>query len=189
MKDYVGRKIRGFRFEDGTDGVDWVDGMKAYKDGTDGGAWIKGMASYINKVGLVIKHAPEYVVAEFKDDNTWSYPISLIEPHLIKEECTCDKIGNNTCNYCEEIQDRAILQDAKSKMQTPEIPQLGEGVFMQVSDGGVNWYPRKVVGQLQNGDFVTASVTWKHARPIPQLPKYTHAELVEKLGEDFIYEK
>jgi hypothetical protein len=72
----------------------------------------------------------------------------------------------------------------------PEIPQLGEGVLMQVSDDGVVWALRKVVGQLQNGPFIDAEgVTWKNAIPIPQLPKYTHAELVEKLGEDFIYEK
>jgi hypothetical protein len=174
MKDYVGRKIRGFRFEYSTDGVDWVDGMKAY----------------IGRVGLIIKHAPEYVVAEFEDDETWAYPISLIEPHLIKEECTCDKIGDNTCNYCEEIQDRAILEDAKSKMQTPEIPQLGEGVLMQVSDDGVDWGEAYIIAKLPDGYYLSSwANTWKLARPIPQLPKYTHAELVEKLGEDFIYEK
>ena len=168
MKNYVGRKIRGFHF---------------YSKEV---VWHKEMTKYIGKVGLVTYQDSVCIRVKFKDDY-FNYPISLIELGGLIEECTCENTDDNTCNYCEELQDKAILQDAKSKMQSPEIPQLGEGVFMQVSDGGVNWYPRKVVGQLQNGDFVTASVTWKHARPIPQLPKYTHAELVEKLGEDFEY--
>ena len=140
MKNYVGRKIRGFSFKDGTDGVGWDRDMRAY----------------IGREGLIISAFNGFANVEFEDDETWYYPISLIEPHLIEEN-------------------------------TPEIPQLGEGVLMQVSDNGADWAPRKVVGQLQNGDFVTASVTWKLARPIKQLPKYTHAELVEKLGHDFEY--
>jgi hypothetical protein len=167
MKNYVGRKIRGFRFEDR--------------------AWNEDMASYIGKVGLIIKHSPKYVVAEFEDDNTWLYPISLIEPHLI-DECTCENTGDNTCNYCEELQDRAILEDAKSKMQTPEIPQLGEGVLMEVSDDGADWGEAYIIAKLPDGRFLaTNKLTWEHARTIPQLPQYTHAELVEKLGHDFEY--
>jgi hypothetical protein len=139
MKNYVGKKIRGFRFD-------------ANKPG-----WSKHMESYIGRVGEVLMQRDDYyVVVEFDDDDTWSYPISLIEPHMIEE--------------------------------SPEIPQLGEGVFMEVSDDGVDWTLRKVVGQLQNGYFVTDSFPWKKARHIQQLPKYTHAELVDKLGHDFEYE-
>ena len=141
MKNYVGRKIRGFRFEDGTDGIGW------YKD----------KEKCIGKIGVITRQGQYFVSVDFNLVFKRDYPISLIEPHLIEE--------------------------------SPEIPQLGDGVLMEVSDDGVYWTPRKVIAQLQNGDFVTASFPWKLARPIPQLPKYTHAELVEKLGEDFIYEK
>jgi hypothetical protein len=183
MKNYVGRKIRGFRFEDGTDGI----------------AWAEDKASYIGKVGLIIMEAHKYVVAEFEDDNTWSYPISLIEPHLIEEENNASLVKCGYCNnhyrcttcgaICGTEGHYVEKEPHLIEEEAPEIPQLGEGVLMEVSDDGEDWAPRKVVGQLQNGDFVTASVTWKKARAIPQLPKYTHAELVEKLGEDFIYEK
>ena len=140
MKNYVGKKIRGFRFEDGTDGV----GFHSF------------MNDCIGKLGEITHECECCVTVKFANFS-WHYPISLIEPHLIEEEAT-------------------------------EIPQLGEGVLMEVSDDGVVWALRKVVGQLQNGKFIDAEgLTWKLARPIQQLPKYTHAELVEKLGEEFEY--
>jgi hypothetical protein len=168
MKNYVGRKIRGFRFED----------IK------DVAAFASSMEKCIGKVGEIISETRETVMVRFRYDS-WSYPISLIEPHLI-EECTCENTGDITCNYCEEIQDKAILKDAKSKMQTPVIPQLGEGVLMRVSDDDVHWGDYNIIARLANGRFIDSEGNiWKLARPIPQLPKYTHAELVEKLGEDF----
>jgi hypothetical protein len=137
MKNYVGRKIRGFRFENRTDNILWFDEMQ----------------DVIAEIGKIVEHEDKWVYVEFKD-NSFCYPISLIEPHLIEED--------------------------------PEIPQLGEGVFMEVSDDGVYWVKANVIAKLSN-DYYLSSVrnTWKKARPIPQLPKYTHAELVEKLGHDF----
>ena len=172
MKNYVGRKIRGFR-----------------------GCYVESLTKdIIGKTGIIVSQEilldplGEIVTVDFYNKSL-SYPISLIEPHLI-EECTCENTGDNTCNYCEELQDKAILEDAKSKMQTPEIPQLGEGVLMEVSDDGEDWCEAYIIAKLANGRFLaTNKLTWEHARPIKQLPKYTHAELVEKLGEDFIYEK
>jgi hypothetical protein len=139
MKNYVGRKIRGFRFEDGIDGVGWDRDMRAY----------------IGREGLIISDFNGFANVEFEDDETWYYPISLIEPHLIEEN-------------------------------TPEIPQLGEGVLMQVSDNEKDWTEDYIIAKLTNGSFLSRSkLSWKLARPIQQLPKYTHAELVEKLGHDF----
>jgi hypothetical protein len=60
---------------------------------------------------------------------------------------------------------------------------------MEVSNFGGTWYERRISAKTSNGYYVGENKLWKLARPIPQLPKYTHAELVEKLGEDFIYEK
>ena len=137
MKNYVGRKIRGFRFKNVKDVVVWTLSMK----------------KHIGEVGEIIGETEELVRVQFTSD-TWYYPISLIEPHLIEEE-------------------------------SPEIPQLGEGVLMEVSDDGIEWYHSCVSAITCRGLFVGAFNTWKHARPIQQLPKYTHAELVEKLGHDF----
>jgi hypothetical protein len=148
MKNYTGRKIRGFSFND----------IK------DVAAFASSMEKCIGKVGEIISETRETVMVRFRYDS-WHYPISLIEPHLIEEE-------------------------------TPEIPQLGEGVLMQVSDDGIKWCERYVIAKSTKGFFAwhrdvdyINNILWKYARPIPQLPKYTHAELVEKLGEDFIYEK
>ena len=137
MKNYVGRKIRGFRFEDVKDVAAFASSMK----------------KHIGEVGEIVGQTRETVMVRFGYDS-WDYPLSLIEPHLIEEE-------------------------------TPEIPQLGEGVLMEVSDDGIEWYHSCVSAITCRGLFVGAFNTWKHARPIPQPPKYTHAELVEKIGHEF----
>jgi hypothetical protein len=138
MKNYIGKKIRGFRFEDGTDGVDWS----------------KAKEECIGKIGIITDQSQYSVSVDFNIVFKRVYPISLIEPHLIEE--------------------------------THEIPQLGEGVLMEVSDNTVNWYKRNIIARLISGYYIDSIFTiWHFARPIPQLPQYTHAELVEKLGHDF----
>jgi hypothetical protein len=149
MKNYIGRKCKGFRFEDETDDTPWVQSME----------------NHINEVGLIADQDNYSVRINFKN-NWWNYPISLIEPYLIPE--------------------------------SPEIPQLGEGIEMEVSDNGIEWVKRKVVGQLPNGSFLTPFIdtcvatgqyacvaTWKHARPIQEVKKYTKEELVKIVGHDF----
>jgi hypothetical protein len=137
MKNYVGRKCKGFRFENGTDRVEWIKGKK----------------KYIGDVGVIKKQSSGYVTIEFKDD-FWDYPISLIEPHLIPE--------------------------------TPEIPQLGEGVEMETSQNGISWLKNKVIAQMQDGWYIINDGTiWKYARPIQEVKKYTKEELVKIVGHDF----
>jgi hypothetical protein len=137
MKNYVGRKIRGFKFQDGTDGV----------------IWYESMIDNIDKIGEIIEQRKSVVRIRF-DNRHFCYPISLIEQHLIDE--------------------------------TPEIPQLGEGVLMMVSDNEKDWTQGYIIAKLADGRFIDRGrLSWKHARPIQQLPQYTHAELVEKLGHDF----
>jgi hypothetical protein len=139
MKNYIGRKCKGFRFEDRIDGVRWV----------------KKKESHIGEVGLITHQGDDDVIIQFKNDY-WFYPISLIEPHLIPE--------------------------------TPEIPQLGEGVEMEVSNTGIEWFKRNVIAQMSNGLYITGLDdfwTWKHARPIQEVKKYTKEELVKILGHDF----
>jgi len=68
MKNYIGRKCKGFRFEHETDRVEWIKEKK----------------KHIGEVGVIKKQSSRYVTIEFKDDH-WDYPISLIEEHLIPE--------------------------------------------------------------------------------------------------------
>jgi hypothetical protein len=149
MKNYVGRKCKGFGFEGGTDNTPWTEYME----------------NFIGKVGLIYDQDDYSVRIKFENDY-WYYPISLIEEHLIPE--------------------------------TPEIPQLGEGVEMEVSDNGIDWCKRKVVAQMHTGSFMTLvaqmhtgsfmtyfGVFHQYARPIQEVKKYTKEELVKILGHDF----
>jgi hypothetical protein len=135
MKNYVGRKCKGFRFENGIDGVPWVQPME----------------NFIGKLGLIDEQEDDSVRIEF-ENRWWYYPISLIEKHLIPE--------------------------------TPEIPQLGEGIEMEVSDNGIDWCKRKVIAQRHDGLYITGLI-WKYARPIPEVKKYTKEELIKIVGHDF----
>jgi hypothetical protein len=132
MKNYVGRKIRGFRFEDGTDGVGWHGGIK----------------SYIGKIGKIVQQESNFVCVEFNDDE-WIYPISLIEPHLIEE--------------------------------SPEISGLEA---LLIVHGGWHGKEEKM---LYDKCFKIIQQERKRLQSIyiKTIPKYTHAELVEKLGHDF----
>jgi hypothetical protein len=137
MKNYVGRKCKGFRFEDKTDDTPWGELME----------------KFIGKVGLIVYQYDNYVIISFEND--WlNYPISLIEPHLIPE--------------------------------TPKIPQLGEGVEMEVSHTGIKWQIKKVIAQTKNGLYLSEHfASYKYARPIQEVKKYTKEELVKILGHDF----
>jgi len=137
MKNYVGRKCKGFMFESGTDDTPWTQSME----------------KHIGKVGLIVDQEDDSVRIEFEND-WWYYPISLIEPHLIPE--------------------------------SPEIPQLGEGILMEVSNDGVEWGGAKIIAKLSNGSYLsTYGNTWNYVRPIQKVKKYTKEELVKILGHDF----
>jgi hypothetical protein len=137
MKNYIGRKCKGFRFEGGTDGVKWLEEKKRL----------------IGKIGVITIQYDKYVIVQFKIES-WYYPISLIEEHLIPE--------------------------------TPEIPQLGEGVEMEVSANCIEWFKRNVIAKKHDGLFISDYGSfWKHARPIQEVKKYTKEELVKIVGHDF----
>jgi hypothetical protein len=141
MKNYVGRKIRGFRFEDGTDGV----GFHLF------------MNDCIGKLGEITHECECCVTVNFANVS-WHYPNSLIEPHLIEEE-------------------------------TPEIINLTnvKGVEMMVSQDEKDWFKAKVIAKVVDAYIDNQGNVWYYAKPIQQLPKYTHTELVEIVGHDFEY--
>jgi hypothetical protein len=137
MKNYVGRKCKGFRFKGGPL-LRWDSEMK----------------NYIRQVGEVVTQGENYVTLKFDNGKLWVYPISLIEPYLIPE--------------------------------SPEIPQLSEGVEMEVSHSGIIWSKRKVIAQTKNGLYLSEHfASYKYARPIQEVKKYTKEELVKILGHDF----
>lgn len=70
MKNYIGKKCKGFKFEE-------EDGMYIF--------FYKDMQECIGKVGIITEQYEDDVLIDF-DGVTWYYPISEIEKHLIDEE-------------------------------------------------------------------------------------------------------
>jgi hypothetical protein len=89
-------------------------------------------------------------------------------------------------NYVGITSDSGYKLDVNGTTKSPEIPQLGEGVEMEVSHDGIEWHKKKVIAQTQDGLFIDIDgAWWKHARPIQEVKKYTKEELVKILGHDF----
>jgi hypothetical protein len=71
MKELIGRKVKGFKFEHGTNKINYI-----YGDA--------GMDKYIGKIGTIIKICDRKAVVEF-EDTTLAYPTSLIEQNLVPD--------------------------------------------------------------------------------------------------------
>jgi hypothetical protein len=69
MKNYIGKKIRGFKYKNNTDGLKWIEEM----------TWC------IGKIGE-IKYQHSKFVGVFIDGYYWQYPISLVDEHLVEDE-------------------------------------------------------------------------------------------------------
>jgi hypothetical protein len=170
MENYVGRKCKGFRFEDGVDGVIWEERMK----------------ECMGEIGVITAQYEDYVDINFSG-NSWHYPISVIEPHLVDVDTNVDTSENND----DTSPDFSCIlgtccHDHFKVEETPEIPQLGEGVEMEVSNDGITWHNRNIIAQMQDGWYIINDGTiWKYARPIQEVKKYTKEELVKILGHDF----
>lgn len=105
-KSLIGRKVRGFKFEDNTDGVGYPNKMD----------W------YIDRIGVIDSFFKEGCVQEFFvdfEDDGWWYPASLIEAHLEEEEPTSEEI-RDSLKY--EHPYKLEIEDLET--DTSEIEQL-----------------------------------------------------------------
>jgi hypothetical protein len=133
MKNYIGKKIRGFRFESEMDDL----------------LFNREMQKNIGEIGEIIVQHESSVKIQFEKES-WYYPISLVEQYLVEE--------------------------------TPEISGL-EALF--IVHGG--WHTTEEEKILYDKCI---KIIQQHKQRlqsiyINQPTKYTHAELVEKLGHDF----
>jgi len=70
MKDLIGKKVRGFKFENNPD---WVQ-------------YIPEMDVHIGEVGTIVEHYEGIDTYGVQFNNCyWVYPAELIEPHLVEE--------------------------------------------------------------------------------------------------------
>ena len=65
-----GDKVKGFKFGDGTDGIDWNEDM----------------ALYVVKVGKVNYIDESYFDIKFENETIWSYPLSLMHLAVVDEQ-------------------------------------------------------------------------------------------------------
>lgn len=68
-------------------------------------------------------------------------------------------------------------------VEEPTIPELGDGVEMEVSCTGELWSTKTVLG-IYKGKFITDEALYTHARPIP-VKKLTMQELESIVGFKF----
>jgi hypothetical protein len=114
------------------------------------------MNDKIGSIGIITEYDKEYNTYKVAFENDfWAYPAELIEQHLVEE--------------------------------TPldDLPIIGEGVLMEVSGNGENWFQYNVIGKNKHGFFIAwdtenfSTNSWKHARPIPKT-KITRKEFEQK---------
>jgi hypothetical protein len=139
----IGKKVKGFKFEDGK---------------YNGLSFPNEMNHYIGKVGIIDEYNEtnnRYKV-EFEDDYLF-YPAELIEQHLVEHDPLDD------------------------------LPIIGDGVLMEVSNQNITWIYKNVFAKYNNS-FVawtdhesTISIQlWEHARPITPKTKITRKEFESK---------
>jgi hypothetical protein len=91
MKNYEGRKCKGFRFKYGVDGVIWEERMK----------------ECIEEIGVITAQYEDYVGINFSGI-FWHYPISLIEPYLVEDQTESkvekETVINNTVICCDVLE-------------------------------------------------------------------------------------
>jgi len=141
MNNLIGRKIKGFKFENSN--IGFSDEMN----------------NFIGSIGKVDCVYSDRVLVEFDFGSYFQYPLDQIEKHLIPEE--------------------------------NEIPELGEGVLMEVSDyEGFNVSETSSVIGLYKGLFLSYTkndgyiYSWKYARPIKEKVVLTHKQIAEKFNID-----
>jgi hypothetical protein len=84
----MSNKIIGFKFESGTDNVEWFDQKEAY----------------IGEVGTITYRGSKFASVAFEDGRTWSYPVSLIDSFKVSspEDDRLDEIARRACAGHEE---------------------------------------------------------------------------------------
>jgi hypothetical protein len=134
----IGRKVKGFKFE------------------TNAPVYQSDMDNYIGEVGVIEEYVEENISFKVRfKDNYWHYPASLIEQHLVDETVVENAINtfcetkNDNCrlsycdvNGCQERQRNLVEPESSDPLDN--LPIIGEGVLMEVSDDNVDWVQKYV---------------------------------------------
>jgi hypothetical protein len=133
-----------------------VKGFKFEDSKYNGLSFQNEMDNYIGKVGIIDNYNKNNNRCRVEfDDVCWHYPAELIEQHLVEE--------------------------------TPldDLPIIGDGVLMEVSDDEEDWYKAEVYCKIKDTfiAYLKANDTinqWQYARPITSKTKITRKEFESK---------
>jgi hypothetical protein len=133
-----------------------VKGFK-FEDGLHNGLeFSKKMNRYIGEIGEIIEYNETKNRYRVEfEDDYWLYPAELIEQHLVEENPLDD------------------------------LPIIGDGVLMEVSNDNHSWYKRNIFGKNNLGGFLAWDdkmvniYIWSYARPITKT-KITRKEFESK---------
>lgn len=142
MKNLIGKKVRGFKFDGIHNGVFYTEEME----------------KYIGEIGTIKNSNKEVVRVQFKSD-WFIYPASLIEQHLVEEDPEQDNV-NSPSHYTKggiecidsieaSITDEAFLGYLKGNVQ--------KYVFRYESKSNpaedlkkAQWYLNKLISKLES---------------------------------------
>lgn len=121
MKNLIGKKVRGFKFD---------------SDDYPHLGYNEGMSYYINQIGVIVDfNGRTTYEVQFTDGRTWSYPAELIEQHLIEEGSQID-LTESTDTLTDAIKEAII----KAYFNGTNLPQIKESIKQAYSaiEAGVN---------------------------------------------------
>jgi hypothetical protein len=107
----------------------------------------------------------------------------------IKRKVVCtNTICEGECGECKHMENINNEEPSKPTNPLDDLPIIGEGVLMEVSDVEVNhWANRYVIGKTKSGKFLAwvnnqqlDVYIWDFARPITPKTKITRKEFESK---------
>lgn len=148
MKNYVGRKIRGFKFKSSKT-LSYIPSF---------------MDKYIGEEGVVKIQSKNNVKVEFNNGDLFTYPISMVEEHLLPEELELPKKGDMI----------SVSVDGKSWVERIFIAYIEESISPIVTVITNNENEFKKGGKVP-------MYFWKYWKPIsPKKIKLTKQEIADK---------
>jgi hypothetical protein len=122
------------------------------------------------------KVKPKVEIAPKPLDNSDSLKNKYNKKYILGSE------GFNTWTQEKQKLKKQILEELVK--EEPTIPELGEGVLMEVSHDGENWFNQYIIAKYKEKYISNLLVSYTHARPI-QPKKVTMQELEELVGGKF----
>ena len=120
MKELIGKKIKGFKFEDGTNGINYVVAMD----------------NYIGKIGVIIDVDNTCVEVKF-DNVSWIYPLPEALNHIVEEH----DLNNTVIKVLNEEHGKQVIRWWQEQgVNTRNLKGNYDNLFYGLVDNEFNHY-------------------------------------------------